>query len=188
VDRRRRTPVHVDQVGSRAVPPLAIRAKVPGFEALQQWFEIVRAHEIGQWDQSARTMASTDPTRVLAYIGNDLRMVRQLIEAAAVSRTTRISSPNNGKLLSLKSLPRSWGLTDDELDLPGDLTLLGDPENPVRKVDRPHHDSGCRPSYARRNGTGRRLRRPSAGRCRRLPDPCGFWSSRARFAFRMANR
>jgi len=127
------TLVHVDQVGSRAVPPPAIRAKVSGFEGLQQWFEIVRAHEIGQWDQSARTMASTDPI-VLAYIGNDLRMVRQLIEAAAVSRTTRISSPNNGKLLSLKSLAPLMGLTDDELDLPGDLTLLGDPENPARKV------------------------------------------------------
>src|SRR5678816_4349854 len=88
------TLVHVDQVGSRAVPPPAIRASVPGFEALQEWFEIVRAHEIGEFDRSAKEMAATT-TVWLFNIRNDLRMVRTLIESAAASRTTRVTSQYN---------------------------------------------------------------------------------------------
>lgn len=127
------TSVHVDQVGSRAVAPSGIRVQVPGFEALQLWFEVVRAHEIGQWDQSAKTIASMHPI-VLGYVRNDLRMVGQLIQAAMTGKTTRVSAPGGGKFLSLKSLAPLMGLTDDELDLPGELTYLGDPENPARKV------------------------------------------------------
>jgi len=125
------TLAHVDQVGSRAVPPPPIRARVPSFERLQAWFELVRAHEIGERDLSARTAATLD-TLTLVGIRDDLRMVRNLLEMVIAKPTTRVEL--YGRTLNLKSLAPLMGLTDDELDLPAELSFLGDPENPSRRL------------------------------------------------------
>jgi tetratricopeptide (TPR) repeat protein len=136
--------VHVDQVGSRAVPPPPIRARVPSFDSLQKWFELVRAHEIGEWDQSAKTAATLD-TLTLMGIRDDLRMVRNLLETVIATSKSCSASPTRtckpttgvelyGRTLNLKSLAPLMGLTEDELDLPAELSFLGDPENPSRRI------------------------------------------------------
>lgn len=120
--------------GDGALRASQARPTVPFFEQTQRWFELVRAHKIGEWDESTATVARFSPS-MLELIRTDLRIVYLLLDGAVTKGNTRVEVP--GKTLELSSLPRLIGVPAEDLALPRDpkkLPELGDRHITARRV------------------------------------------------------
>jgi len=101
------------------------------FEYTQHWFELVRAHQIGEWDASAAEAARLPPAG-LELIRADLHLIYVLLDGAVRKGESRVETP--GKTLSLKALAPLLGVRPEDLDLPLDLRKLGDPDQRARRL------------------------------------------------------
>ena len=111
--------------------PSGLIGRVPFFEQTQRWFELVRAHRIGEWDGAA-VEASQIRLGNLELIRSDLRLIYLLLDGAARKANATAEVP--GKTLHLRHLAPLLGLSPKELDLPLDLRHLSNPDEPARRV------------------------------------------------------